>query len=224
MALAHETAGLMDDIYRHQRHIYDVTRKYYLLGRDVLIDRLQVSQGQSVLELGCGTGRNLIAAARKYPQARFYGVDISEAMLVTARENIEKAGLSAQISVCQGDASDPTVANSLPTSSFDRVFYSYTLSMMPIWKEALAVGAGLLSENGRISVVDFGQQERLGGLFRWALFKWLSSFHVTPRADLETELGGLARDWLLGMTFRPLYRGYAHYAELTKEELAPKGD
>ena len=30
---------LMDRIYRHQRHVYDVTRKYYLLGRDRLIDR-----------------------------------------------------------------------------------------------------------------------------------------------------------------------------------------
>ena len=30
-------AALMDGVYRHQRHIYDLTRKFYLLGRDRLI-------------------------------------------------------------------------------------------------------------------------------------------------------------------------------------------
>ena len=31
--------ALMDDVYRYQRLIYDVTRKYYLLGRDEMIRR-----------------------------------------------------------------------------------------------------------------------------------------------------------------------------------------
>ncbi|TIV74063.1 MAG: SAM-dependent methyltransferase, partial [Mesorhizobium sp.] len=35
-------AELMDGVYRWQRHIYDLTRKYYLLGRDRLIDGLDV--------------------------------------------------------------------------------------------------------------------------------------------------------------------------------------
>ena len=60
-------AELMDGVYHWQRHIYDLTRKYYLLGRDRLIDGLEVPQGGTVLELGCGTGRNIILAARRYP-------------------------------------------------------------------------------------------------------------------------------------------------------------
>ena len=52
---------LMDRIYRRQRHVYDVTRKYYLLGRDALIDRLEPPVDGRVLEIGCGTARNLIA-------------------------------------------------------------------------------------------------------------------------------------------------------------------
>ena len=52
---------LMDRIYRHQRHIYDLTRKYYLLGRDELITALAPPGNGSVLEIGCGTGRNLLA-------------------------------------------------------------------------------------------------------------------------------------------------------------------
>ena len=75
----------MDAIYRYQRYVYDATRKFYLLGRDRLIDELAPPPGGRVLEIACGTGRNLIAAARRYPGARFYGFDISPAMLDTAR-------------------------------------------------------------------------------------------------------------------------------------------
>ena len=74
----------MDAIYRYQRYVYDATRKYYLLGRDRLLAELQPPAGGSVLEIACGTGRNLILAARRYPNARFYGFDISNAMLDTA--------------------------------------------------------------------------------------------------------------------------------------------
>ena len=52
-----EHAERMDRMYRYQRHIYDLTRKYYLLGRDRLIDELQPPVGGHVLEVGCGTGR-----------------------------------------------------------------------------------------------------------------------------------------------------------------------
>ena len=62
-ATAH--AAQMDAIYAGQRHIYDATRKYYLLGRDRLIADLAPPPGGRVVEVGCGTGRNLILAARR---------------------------------------------------------------------------------------------------------------------------------------------------------------
>src|SRR5271163_945163 len=85
-----DAAGSMDRMYRRQRHIYDFTRKFYLLGRDRLIDGLAPPTGARVLEVGCGTGRNLIRAARRHPAIRGYGVDISEEMLSTARVRIER--------------------------------------------------------------------------------------------------------------------------------------
>jgi S-adenosylmethionine-diacylgycerolhomoserine-N-methlytransferase len=215
MSEAVETARLMDAVYRRQRHFYDLTRKYYLLGRDLLIDELQPPPGGAVLELGCGTGRNLIAAARRYPQARFYGLDISRQMLETAQVNIDRAGLAGRITLVEGDAADPVAVDRLGVPAFDRVFYSYTLSMIPIWREALAAGAVRLGDGGRIHIVDFGQQDGLPGWFRNLLFRWLASFHVSPRADLEEELQELAERTGTRLTFRSLYRGYADYAELS---------
>jgi len=218
MSEAVETARLMDAVYRHQRHVYDLTRKYYLLGRDRLIAELAPPRGGTVLELGCGTGRNLIAAAKRYPDASFFGLDISRHMLETAEKNIARAGLSDRITLVEGDAANPKATDALGVPAFDRVFYSYTLSMIPIWREALAAGAARLAGDGRIHVVDFGQQARLPSWFKRLLFAWLNSFHVMPRADLETELQGLAERTGTELMFRHLYRGYADYAELRKPE------
>ncbi|WP_420335952.1 class I SAM-dependent methyltransferase [Roseibium sp.] len=216
MSGAVETARLMDAVYRRQRHIYDVTRKYYLLGRDHLIRELKPPRGGAVLELGCGTGRNLIAAARLYPNTRFYGLDISRHMLETAAKNIENAGLSDRITLIEGDAANASATEGLGVSGYDRVFYSYTLSMIPIWREALQAGSARLKEGGRIHVVDFGQQQGLPRWFARLLFSWLKSFHVTPRAELEDELRALALQSGSRLRFRHLYRGYADYAELTR--------
>ena len=85
-------AAVMDRMYRHQRHVYDATRKYYLLGRDRLIRKLGLGAGMRALEIGCGTGRNLVLAAQRYPDARFYGLDVSAQMLqVGARDRAAQA-------------------------------------------------------------------------------------------------------------------------------------
>jgi S-adenosylmethionine-diacylgycerolhomoserine-N-methlytransferase len=204
---------LMDRVYRHQRHVYDLTRKHYLLGRDHLIDRLEPPAGSHVLELGCGTGRNLIAAAKRYPGARFHGVDISGAMLATAQKSIAAAGLDGRIHLAPADATrfDPAVFG---RQRFERVFFSYSLSMIPPWRQALSHGAGLLAPGGRLSLVDFGQQDGLPRWFRALLFAWLQIFHVHPPADLADAVAKIAIDLGAPFTFVDLHRGYACYAEI----------
>jgi S-adenosylmethionine-diacylgycerolhomoserine-N-methlytransferase len=206
---------LMDRVYRHQRHIYDATRKYFLLGRDHLIASLDPPAGGHVLELGCGTGRNLIGAARQYPQARLYGVDISAAMLATARKNVAAAGLHDRIVLGQGDATRLEPATAFGLQRFERVFFSYSLSMIPPWRQALAHGAALVAPGGRLSLVDFGQQDDLPPWFRTLLFAWLRRFHVHPPADLADAVASTATDLNAHRAFARLSRGYACYAEIS---------
>ena len=208
-------AGHMDAIYRSQRHFYDLTRKYYLLGRDRLIAELAPPPGGTVIEIGCGTGRNLIAAAKRFPDARYFGIDISEAMLETALANVAKAGLSDRITLAQGDATAFDAMALFGVARFDRVFQSYTLSMIPDWQGALREGASKLSPGGRLDVVDFGQQERLPGAFRALLFGWLAQFDVSPRAELAATLDRIAAANSLTARFTPLYRGYAWAGRLS---------
>lgn len=202
-------AELMDGIYRWQRHVYDATRKYYLLGRDRLIDDLAPPPGGTVLELGCGTARNLVLAARRHPQARFFGIDISQQMLESARGSIRRAGLDDRISVAQGDATAFDTAALFGVERFDRVFFSYSLSMIPPWREALTAGAGALSPGGRLHLVDFGMMEAWPGLVRAPFRAWLSAFHVAPRVDLGAALEACAQAHGARASFRRLHGGYA---------------
>lgn len=202
-------AVAMDRMYRYTRHIYDLTRKPYLLGRDRLIAELDLESGGSVLEMGCGTGRNLIAVARAYPKAELYGFDISEEMLKTARTAVGVAGLGGRIHLAHGDAVAFDGAAAFGRKTFDRVFFSYALSMVPPWRAALTRGLALTNADGRFSVVDFGFCEGLGRVPRGILHGWLKLFHVTPRAELEDALKTLARNSGRPFRFERPFRGYA---------------
>jgi S-adenosylmethionine-diacylgycerolhomoserine-N-methlytransferase len=211
-----DAARHMDGIYKYQRYIYNATRKYYLLGRDRLLNELQPDDGSTVLEVGCGTGRNLIHAARRCPNAGFVGFDISHAMLETARTSIARAGLSDRIDVYQADATAFDLSDLCGEAHVGRVFISYTLSMIPPWRQVLPQALEAVAPGGRLYILDFGQQEAWPRWFKAVLFAWLRQFSVHPRAELEPELTKLASDTGAALEFRHLYRGYADYAVITK--------
>jgi len=177
-------AALMDRVYRRQRHFYDLTRKYYLLGRDRLVRELEAQPGQSVVEIGCGTARNLIRIAERYPGVKLYGLDASAQMLRTAGDAIARAKLSGRIELRHGLAEDVTAGFFGLKEPFDRAIFSYSLSMIPDWRGALLAAASAVDPAGRVHVVDFGDQRSLWPLARRSLRAWLALFHVTPRDEL----------------------------------------
>jgi S-adenosylmethionine-diacylgycerolhomoserine-N-methlytransferase len=207
----------MDRQYRWQRHIYDVTRMPYLLGRDRLIAELNPAPGAQVLEIGCGTGRNLIRVARAYPGVACFGIDVSNVMLETARRSIRSAGLEGRIRLAQADAVTADPNQLFGRRSFDRVMISYALSMIPPWRQALAHAATLLGPQGSVCLVDFGDQAGMPAWFRTSLLRWLAWFHVSPRVDLRRELEQLAAAANLRLRFCDLYRGYACFAKLEQD-------
>jgi S-adenosylmethionine-diacylgycerolhomoserine-N-methlytransferase len=211
-----DAAAEMDSIYRVQRHIYDASRKFYLLGRDGLLDSLDPPPGGTVLEIGCGTGRNLIQASDRYPAALFYGIDVSAVMLETAQASVAKAGLSHCIRFAQADARQLDTEAAFGIAAFDRVFVSYALSMIPPWREALEQAYGAVKPGGSLHIVDFGEQRRLPGVFRSGLRAWLRRFSVEPRAELEAEVLKLAEAHGARATFARPFRDYACSAMIRK--------
>ncbi|MGB7431854.1 MAG: class I SAM-dependent methyltransferase [Ahrensia sp.] len=212
-------ASLMDDVYASQRHIYDVTRKYYLLGRDQALRDLKPQPGQTVLEIGCGTGRNLALASKIYPHARLFGLDISEEMLKSARAQLQKSNATRTIVLQQADASDFEPMPLFGVQGFDRILISYAVSMMPTWREAVLQAAQCLNRAGELHVVDFGQQAGLPAWFGTGLRAWLAKFHVEPRADLEAVLNDAASIVCGTVHMRRRYRDYARHGVLRRTDV-----
>lgn len=213
-------AGLMDAMYRHQRHIYDASRKFYLLGRDRLIAGLEPPSGGTVLEIGCGTGRNLIRIARAYPGRACFGLDVSAEMLTTARQSVGRAGMSERIILKQADATafDPQAL--FGQAGFDRIVISYALSMIPPWRGVVEEALRRLSPGGELHIVDFGDQRELPAPVRAVLNRWLALFHVTPRVDLAAVLDDMAYAAGASARTEALYGGYAALARLSRSDMA----
>lgn len=211
-----DAVSAMDSMYRFQRHFYDMTRKPYLLGRDRLIAGLDVPAGGSVLEIGCGTGRNLVLIARRYPDAACYGLDVSRAMLKTASASIANAGLSSRIQIAFGDATSLDSAASFGMTTFERVVISYSLSMIADWEAVLDHAGLLVAPGGSLNIVDFGDQCAMPSWFKTTLFAWLRRFSVTPRIGLRARCEETARRCGGRCEFLHIYRGYAAVARISR--------
>ena len=204
-----DAAALMDRMYRRQRHIYDLSRKFYLLGRDEAISRLRPAPGDRVLEIGCGTGRNLVKLAQAYPEAQLFGVDVSREMLATAAASTARAGLTSRIALAQADATALDPRGIFGCVNFERVMISYALSMIPPWREALARALDVVAPGGSLEIVDFGDCAGLPGSFKAGLMRWLAAFDVTPREDLSDALAALAAHRGMTCEIEDWFRGYA---------------
>lgn len=210
MTTATDARSAMDRMYRWTRHVYDATRKYYLLGRDALIGEIAVKPGETVCEAGCGTARNLVLMANRYPMGKFYGFDASAEMLKTARASIDKAKLKPLIRLEVALAQEFTAAQFGLKDKFDRVFFSYALSIMDDWQAAVDHALTQLKPGGTMHVVDFGDQKGMPRWFKWVLGKWLQQFHVRFRPEVRAHFESLERAGHGTMTCRDVARGYAY--------------
>lgn len=209
----------MDRMYRVQRHFYDVTREYYLLGRDRLLREMQIREGDNVLEVACGTARNLIAAAALQPKAHYYGLDASNAMLKTAAAKIAKSRHAGKIVLKQCLAEEFTYKDTFGLNRpFDSIFFSYGLSMIPAWPQAIEVALQNLRPGGSLYIVDFWDQQELPAVFRIMLARWLAAFGVIHRPELLTHLRELGANGTGELSIQSIRRRYAYLAHFIKAQ------
>jgi S-adenosylmethionine-diacylgycerolhomoserine-N-methlytransferase len=211
------TTEEMDRMYRLQRYFYDFTRKYYLLGRDRLLRGMELRLGDRVLEIGCGTARNLIFLARQRPDIACYGLDASNEMLATAEAKVKARGLTQRITLrpCLAEELDHARTFGL-AEPFDAAFFSYSLSMIPTWPQALDAALANLRPGAAFYVVDFWDQAGWPGWFRILLKKWLDLFHVVYRPELLEHLRRLEADGIGTLTVEPVAGRYAYLATFRK--------
>lgn len=209
-------AQTMDRLYSWQINIYNFTRKYYLLDRDRLLQHLSPPKTGRVIEIGCGTGRNLIQAAQLYPDVTFVGLDISSVMLEKAQKAICKANIEHRVQLIQADAANLIFSKALlKPGSYDRVFFSYTLSMIPQWNKALAEISRLVAESGILLIVDFGLMEKMHPFLKGILRLWLKIFYTTPCDGLVEGVKHLNQYGFMSDVSHP-HKGYSIFIKSQK--------
>ncbi len=212
-----QTKAHMDAMYKWTRHVYDASRKYYLLGRDHLIENIKPNRNNVVCEVGCGTARNLIKLAKRYPETTFLGLDASEEMLKTANANLRRSDLDERIIVKQAfsQSFSPGSLFNIKTK-IDKIVFSYALSIIPPWRESIDHALKILPSGGEMHIVDFGAMNGQPKWFRGLIFWWLKLFHVYHKPEILEYLKRLEFEKSGALDIKHLYRGYAYYAVFTK--------
>jgi S-adenosylmethionine-diacylgycerolhomoserine-N-methlytransferase len=186
----------IEGYYRWHAQIYDATRWSFLFGRRAIL-REVAGKPARILEVGCGTGKNLANLCQRYPKADVTGVDLSGAMLERARRKTQ--AYSDRVRLRQEAYSGAPDGR----AGYDLVLFSYALTMFnPGFEAAIDAAWRDLLPGGEMAVVDFHDTGTR------AFENWMGVNHVRmngqlrpllqarfePRVDrLETAYGGLWR-------------------------------
>lgn len=188
--------------YKWTKPVYDITRKYYLLGRDRVLRELAREDWSTLVEIGPGTGRNLLKLAASKPNAVLGGVEPCDEMLDFAQRRLPRAHF------VHGFAETSDYAD-LVGQPIDRILFSYCLSMVGDRAAALDRAYEALAPGGQVVVVDFADLSGLPGLAGRALRKWLETFHVEPLDPTPLHERGASvvygpgRYYLIGRLVKP---------------------
>ena len=179
-------AQRLESFYGAQAKDYDNFRRRLLRGRRALINELNFSPGEIWLDMGAGTGANLDFVTHRVPDlGQVYLVDLCPSLLQVAKDRIA-AHQWSNVETIRADAAGFT-----PPRPVDVITFSYALTMIPNWIQALINARALLKPGGRIGVVDFyvSQKHPAPGRVRhhwwlrhfWPI--WFETDNVHPSPD-----------------------------------------
>ena len=165
--------------YKLHAGIYDSTRWSFLFGRGKVLDlAAAVTTPARILEIGCGTGRNIEALCRRFPEAKITGVDLSSQMLDQAWSKLKSS--IGRVRLIQAAYDRPIHE---PDNKFDMVLCSYSLSMFnPGWEQAIQAASDDLATCGHMVLVDF--HDSSVPAFR----RWMGVNHVRMEGQLQPML------------------------------------
>lgn len=158
--------------YRFHSRIYDATRWSFLFGRkEMLMNLPNLPANPRILEVGCGTGKNIQLMEFLFPDAQIYGVDLSQAMLDKAGKKLD----NQQVTLINR----PYGTGELKLEPFDLILCSYSLSMFgDDIDHILQKVYEDLKPNGYVAVLDFHTTP-----FPW-FRSWMKKNHVSINGRL----------------------------------------
>jgi demethylmenaquinone methyltransferase/2-methoxy-6-polyprenyl-1,4-benzoquinol methylase len=152
------------------------------------LNHLKIQSGETVLEIGFGTGYCLQRIAMSVGDSgKAYGIDISEGMIHRTRERLDKVSLLNRVELYRGDATKLLFDD----ETFDAVFISFTLELFdsPEISEVLGEIRRVLKPGGRLGVVSLSKANADSAtvrIYEWMHNKWPKYIDCRPIYVNET--------------------------------------
>jgi S-adenosylmethionine-diacylgycerolhomoserine-N-methlytransferase len=177
----------LEAFYRAQAGDYDAFRRRLLHGREEMMAALDIPEGGRMLDVGGGTGYNAEILGERLSRLQSLRiVDLCPSLLAAADERIRRNGWNnVQTVLADATAYEPE------GGPVDVVTFSYSLTMIPNWFQALERAYAALKPGGMIGVVDFyiSRKWPAPGMRRHANFTrffwptWFGHDNVFPNPD-----------------------------------------
>jgi ubiquinone/menaquinone biosynthesis C-methylase UbiE len=200
-------------VYRKRARHYDLTANaYYLLGfrewayRKRAIEALGLQRGDTVVEIGCGTGLNFcLLEERIGPEGRLIGVDLADAMLSRARARIEASGWR------NIELVETPVASFRFPPEIDGILSTFALTLEPDFDKVIEEGAKALKPGRRWVILDLKRPSNWLRHLTPALIALVRPFAVSAEMAKRRPWESLHRH-LKHVTMQELYFGVAYIA------------
>lgn len=168
-----------------RKALYQFTAPYFVI-EDEIINLCRLKDGQSLLDVGCGTGKLLLKTAGIYPCSAFAGLDISEGMFEAAQEKAQRNNLS-NIQFRKGDVQNIP----FPNNSFDRVVAMHMLYHANDIDKALSEISRVLKPEGMVVITanSMHSRKKLGSLKDLAAQLMGREVFTDPNKRFNLEIG-----------------------------------
>jgi demethylmenaquinone methyltransferase/2-methoxy-6-polyprenyl-1,4-benzoquinol methylase len=213
----------LKSLYRKRSRWYDFSANlYYLIGfrewayRKSAVTALNLKPGDTVVEIGCGTGLNFSLLQRQIGErGHLIGVDLTDDMLDMARQRVEREGWS-NVDLVHSDAANYEFA-----SGVNGIVSTFALTLSPDYDEVIRRGAQALAPGGRFVVADLKLPTGWSGMFLPLLMPLFRPFGVT-RDLAERHPWESLQKYFDETTMRETYFGYTYIATGTRPK-QPEG-
>jgi demethylmenaquinone methyltransferase/2-methoxy-6-polyprenyl-1,4-benzoquinol methylase len=176
--------------------------------RQKCLGMLAPQPGETLLEIGCGTGHITADLARAAgAQGRTYALDLSDGMLGQARQLLQREGLRGRVCLCCADATNMP----LQDASVDALFMSFTLELFDNPEIPVVLGEcrRILRPRGRLAIAAVskeGHHELLVGAYEWThrhFPNFLDCRPIFAKRSIE-QAGFQVQDSEIGMMWVPV--------------------